>query len=102
MLKQGGGAILNTASVAGVFGGMAGVSYTVSKHAFIGLTRSTAAHGAAQPNPMGLELLSKLAAAIPRMGEPMEIAKLALFLVSEDASNVNGSCIVIDGGWTNF
>lgn len=124
MLKQGGGAILNTASVAGVFGGMAGVSYTVSKHALIGLTRSTAAHygtkgircnamilggvntniglGAAQPNPLGLELLSKMAATIPRMGEPIEIARLALFLVSDDASYVNGSCIVIDGGWTNF
>ena len=43
MLKQGGGVIINTASVAGLFGGIAGAAYTVSKHALIGLTRNTAA-----------------------------------------------------------
>jgi NAD(P)-dependent dehydrogenase (short-subunit alcohol dehydrogenase family) len=43
MLKQGGGVIINTASVAGVFGGMAGAAYTVSKHGLIGLTQNIAA-----------------------------------------------------------
>ncbi|HEV2138878.1 MAG TPA: SDR family NAD(P)-dependent oxidoreductase [Nitrososphaerales archaeon] len=124
MIKQGGGVILNTASVAGLFGGMAGVSYTVSKHALIGLTRSIAAQygksgircnamvlggvntniglGSAQPDKGGLEHLMKLAALVPRMAEPMEIAELALFLVSSKSSYMNGSCVVIDGGWTVF
>ena len=42
MIKQGGGSIVNTASVAGVEGGAAGVAYTASKHALVGLTRNTA------------------------------------------------------------
>lgn len=124
MVGQGGGVILNTASVAGLFGGMAGAAYTTSKHALIGLTESIAAHygpkgircnamvlggvntniglGSAQPNPEGFTLLNKVASLIPRMADPMEIAELALFLVSDKSSYVNGSCIVIDGGWTVF
>ena len=43
MLKQGGGVIINTSSVAGVFGGMAGAAYKVSKHGLIGLTQNIAA-----------------------------------------------------------
>jgi NAD(P)-dependent dehydrogenase (short-subunit alcohol dehydrogenase family) len=39
---------------------------------------------------------------IPRMAEPTEIAELALFLASAKSSYVNGSCVVIDGGWTVF
>lgn len=124
MVKQGGGVILNTASVAGLFGGIAGAAYTTSKHALIGLTQNIAAQygpkgircncmalggvntnigmGEAQPNAEGSQLLYKVAALIPRMAEPAEIAELALFLVSNKSSYVNGSCIVIDGGWTAF
>jgi NAD(P)-dependent dehydrogenase (short-subunit alcohol dehydrogenase family) len=124
MLKQGGGVILNTASVAGLFGGVAGAAYTVSKHALIGLTQNTAAFygskgircnamvlgavntnigvGSAQPNQLGMEQLGKVASLIPRVAEPSEIAELALFLASERSSYVNGSCVVIDGGWTVF
>ncbi len=122
MLERKSGAILNTASVAGLFGGKAGAAYTTSKHALIGLTRSIAASygtrgvrcnalvlgavqtaigiGSAQPSPLGLEMMQKALAGNPRLADPMEIARLALFLSSDDASFVNGSCIVIDGGWT--
>lgn len=122
MLKQGGGVILNTSSVAGLFGGVAGAAYTVSKHALIGLTRNIASFygtkgircnamalggvntnigvGAAQPNPLGMEHLGKVAGLMPRTADPKEIAELALFLASDKASYVNGSCVVIDGGWT--
>jgi len=124
MLKQGGGVIINTSSVAGLFGGVAGAAYTVSKHGLIGLTQSIAAFygtkgircnamvlggvntniglGSGQPSPLGMEQLGKVAAMIPRMAEPSEIAELALFLASAKSSYVNGSCIVIDGGWTVF
>ena len=124
MLKQGGGVIINTTSVAGLFGGVAGAAYTVSKHGLIGLTRNIAAFygtkgircnamvlggvntnigvGSGQPSALGMEQLNKVAAMIPRMAEPSEIAELALFLASAKSSYVNGSCVVIDGGWTVF
>jgi NAD(P)-dependent dehydrogenase (short-subunit alcohol dehydrogenase family) len=123
MIEHGGGVILSTASVAGLFGGRAGAAYTVSKHGLIGLTRSIAASygkvgirsnamvlGAVktaiglggEPSPLGLENLNKTMATMPRMAEPMEIAKLALFLVSDESSFVNGSCVIIDGGWTVY
>ena len=124
MLKQGGGVIINTASVAGFFGGIAGAAYTVSKHALVGLTRNIAAFygtkgircnamvlgavntnigvGSGQPSAIGMEQLNKVAAMIPRVAEPAEIAELALFLASARSSYVNGSCIVVDGGWTVF
>ena len=122
MVKQGRGVIINTASIAGLFGGVAGAAYTVSKHALIGLTRNIASMygskgircnamalgavntaigvGSGQPSPSGLEHLNKVAAMIPRVAEPKEIAELALFLASDRSSYVNGSCIIIDGGWT--
>lgn len=124
MLKQGGGVIINTASVAGLFGGIAGAAYTVSKHALIGLTKNIAAFygtkgircnamvlgavntnigvGSGQPSAIGMEQLKKVAAMVPRIAEPAEIAELALFLASARSTYVNGSCIVIDGGWTVF
>jgi NAD(P)-dependent dehydrogenase (short-subunit alcohol dehydrogenase family) len=123
MLEHGGGVILNTASVAGLYGGRAGAAYTVSKHGLIGLTRSIAASygtkgircnamvlGAVQtaiglggePSPLGFEILKKTMATLPRMADPVEIAKLALFLASDDSSFVNGSCVTIDGGWTVY
>jgi NAD(P)-dependent dehydrogenase (short-subunit alcohol dehydrogenase family) len=122
MLKQGGGVIVNTTSLAGLFGGVAGAAYTASKHALIGLTRNIAAFygpkgircnamalggvntnigvGPGQPNAMGLEHLTKVAGMIPRVADPKEIAELALFLASDRSSYMNGSCVVIDGGWS--
>ncbi len=124
MLKVGAGVIINTSSVAGLFGGVAGAAYTVSKHGLIGLTRNIAAFygtkgircnamvlgavntnigvGSGQPSASGMEQLGKVAAMIPRMAEPAEIAELALFLASAKSSYMNGSCVVIDGGWTVF
>lgn len=124
MLKNGGGVIINTASLAGVFGGFAGAAYTTSKHALIGLTQSIAAHygkmgircnamvlggvntnigvGSAAPDPKGMEHLMKVVPLMARTAEPNEIAELALFLASNRSSYVNGSSVVIDGGWSVF
>jgi NAD(P)-dependent dehydrogenase (short-subunit alcohol dehydrogenase family) len=122
MLKHG-GVILNTASVAGLYGGRAGAAYTVSKHGLLGLTKSIAtSYGSrgirctamvlgavktaiglgGEPDLLGMEVLKKTMSTMPRMAEPDEIAKLALFLVSDDASFLNGSCVVIDGGWAAY
>jgi NAD(P)-dependent dehydrogenase (short-subunit alcohol dehydrogenase family) len=124
MLERGGGVIINTASVASFFAGKSGTPYAVSKHALIGLTKSTAVFygdkgircnamvlgavetaiglGSATPSGLGLEVMKKGTAALPRLASPTEIANLALFLASEDSSYVNGSSIIIDGGWTAF
>lgn len=124
MITRGGGSVVNTASAAGIGGGAAGAAYTVSKHALIGLTRSTAytyalqgircnamACGAVETNIMqsvdptkldgtGAARYGAYQALIPAVLKPVEIAQLALFLASDDAKHINGTVIPIDGGWT--
>ncbi|HWI61310.1 MAG TPA: glucose 1-dehydrogenase [Symbiobacteriaceae bacterium] len=120
MQKQGGGSIINVASVAAVRGGAAGVAYTSSKHAVLGMTKNIASFYAqdgircnvicpggvataiglgGEPHPEGLPRLMKVAETSPRTAQPQELATVALFLASEDASFVNGAVLVADGGW---
>ncbi len=125
MIARGGGSIVNTASAASIGGGASGAAYTVSKHALVGLTRSTAwtyapqgircnamACGGVETNIMQSVDPSKLdqagaarygayQALIPAMLKPEEIAELALYLASDAARHVNGAIIPIDGGWTS-
>jgi NAD(P)-dependent dehydrogenase (short-subunit alcohol dehydrogenase family) len=120
---DGGGAIVNVASVAGLVGGVAGVAYTVSKHGILGLTRNTAwmyatkgircnaiCPGAVATNiqasmdmskvdPFGSERLNLVYTLIPGTLEPSDIASLALFLASDEAAKINGACIPADAGW---
>jgi len=49
-----------------------------------------------------MENLNKTLATLPRVADPAEVARIALFLVSSDASFVNGSCVVADAGWSAF
>lgn len=120
MLAAGGGVIINISSIGGLVGGRAGAAYTASKHGLIGLTKNIAAtYGSdgircvaiapggvntgiplgGEPSERGYATLSKTLQANPRMGEPEEIANLAAFLASDQASFINGSVIVADGGW---
>jgi NAD(P)-dependent dehydrogenase (short-subunit alcohol dehydrogenase family) len=120
MLKQGGGSIVNTASVAGLVGFERLPAYNASKHGVIGLTR-TAALEYAQKNirvncvcpgvirtPMVERLLdsrgfteAELNAGEPvgRMGKPEEIAEGVLWLMSDASSFVTGHPLTIDGAW---
>jgi NAD(P)-dependent dehydrogenase (short-subunit alcohol dehydrogenase family) len=124
MIARGGGSIVNTASAAAIGGGAAGAAYTISKHGLVGLTRSTAyryaldgircnamACGGVETNIMQSVDLTKMDGAgaarygayqalIPAMLKPIEIARLALFLASDEAKHVNGAIIPIDAGWT--
>ena len=50
----------------------------------------------------GMAQQQKGSALIPKVGEPQEIAKLAIFLASDDASFINGQVIAADGGWTAY
>lgn len=114
-----GGAILSTASVAGLTGGDGPAAYSAAKAAVINLTRAIAVELAADrirvncicpggintpllhrgsPEVMG-ELLDR-AQPWPEHGRPEDIAGAALYLVSDDARFVTGSAVVVDGGMT--
>ena len=120
------GVIINIASVGGLNGARAGAAYTASKHAVVGLTRNTGymyakmgircnaiAPGAIDTNigetidnskitPLVNDRIMPGMALSPRTGEPSEIARIALFLASDDASFVNADVIVADGSWSAF
>jgi meso-butanediol dehydrogenase/(S,S)-butanediol dehydrogenase/diacetyl reductase len=119
MVPQGRGAIVNTGSVSGLAADYGLGAYNAIKAGVINLTRATAIEyarkgircnavcpGAIATPPIlksrraQPELAAHTEAAIPmgRYGEPGEIASVVLFLVSDDASYVNGACIVADGG----
>lgn len=121
MLKNPGGprgSVINTASVAGLQGSPGLGSYNASKHAVVGLTRNACLeYGAfgirvnavcpgvirtrmAEALATSPELMSRVAKAHPlgRIGEPIEVARLVLFLASDDASFISGAAISIDGG----
>ena len=123
MAKNGGGAIVNIASVAGMSGAAAGVAYTTSKHALIGMTRNTAwrylkdgircnaiAAGAVETNIVasidptkmdskGTERAQVYYSLIPAQLKPIDIANLVLFLASDEARYINGTVVPADGGW---
>ena len=123
MLTKGKGVIINIASVGGLNGARAGLAYTTSKHALVGMTKNIGfmyakkgircnaiAPGGvntnimknAQPDAEGAVLCSSGIGSNPRMGEPEEIAKTALFLASDDSSFITGTVITADGGWTAY
>ncbi|SFS87730.1 SDR family NAD(P)-dependent oxidoreductase [Sphingobacterium wenxiniae] len=119
MVKNGGGSIVNIASVHGIVAAPMSSAYTATKHAVVGLTKNIAAEYAQQNvrcNAVGpgyiltplLEanlneeqqkvIASK--APINRLGKPTEIAELVTFLSSDKASFVTGAYYIADGGYT--
>lgn len=118
MIQQKNGSIINISSVQGIVGARNSVAYTSIKHAIIGFTRSLAydygpyniranaiCPGAIQtrisPKP-GDELYQRQIGKtfLGRVGQPSEIAGLAVFLASDAASYITGAAIPVDGGWT--
>jgi NAD(P)-dependent dehydrogenase (short-subunit alcohol dehydrogenase family) len=124
MLQQGAGAIVNTASVAGMVGLKDRTSYSASKGAVIALTKQVAVQYAGTgvrcncicPGTVDSPWVGRLLAAaddpaerrrqlvarqpMGRLGNPEEIARAALYLASDDAAFVTGTELVIDGGLT--
>jgi NAD(P)-dependent dehydrogenase (short-subunit alcohol dehydrogenase family) len=122
MLKNGGGSIVNNASVAGLVGLPGASVYVASKHAVMGLTRSAALEyaregirvNAVSPGPiqtpmldrfmgeLGAEVEAHLMNTLPmgRKGRAEEIAEAVLWLCSDKGSFVTGQSLTVDGGWT--
>lgn len=116
MLEQGGGVIVNIASLAGLLAEMGSCAYTASKHGVIGLTKTAAIEYAKKGIrinavcPAVIETpMSEMAPAqvrqmmlsmhpVGRFGKPEEVASAVMWLCSESASFVTGTSVILDGG----
>jgi NAD(P)-dependent dehydrogenase (short-subunit alcohol dehydrogenase family) len=122
MIQNGGGKIINVASVAGMRGVDGGAAYSSSKAGLVNLTRSLAIEWAKyniivnaiapgfiktpmqlDASEVGEEIIEEMKKRIPqkRFGEAEEVAKAALFLASDDVSHVTGVILPVDGGYTS-
>jgi NAD(P)-dependent dehydrogenase (short-subunit alcohol dehydrogenase family) len=119
MLRQGGGAIVNMSSVAGLIGFSGLPAYVASKHGVVGLTKTAALEyaksgiriNAVCPGVIHTPMMDRLTAEpgsaesfvalepVARMGRPEEIAEAVLWLCSEAASFVTGHPMAVDGGF---
>jgi NAD(P)-dependent dehydrogenase (short-subunit alcohol dehydrogenase family) len=120
MLKTGGGAIVNCASVAGLVGFPNLPAYVASKHGVIGLTKTAALEYAKQkirvnavcPGVIRTPMIDRFTGKnkeaekqfesmepVGRMGEPDEVASAVIWLCSDGSSFVTGDALAVDGGW---
>lgn len=122
MLKQGGGAIVNTSSIMGVVSGPGLSAYSASKTGVVGLTRSVALDyaqanirvSAVCPGGIGGTAITnradnkadmdqlKMMTPMGRLGTPREIADAVVWLCSEQASFITGQALTVDGGFTSW
>jgi NAD(P)-dependent dehydrogenase (short-subunit alcohol dehydrogenase family) len=120
MLAQGGGAIVNNASAAGLVGVGGGVAYCASKHGVVGMTKVAALDYARKgirvnavcPGMVRTPMLERLAGSperlleygeaqpVGRIAEPRELGDAVAWLLSDEASFVTGAALPVDGGWT--
>ena len=120
MIKQGSGAIVNCASIAGLSGFVGLPAYTVSKHGIIGLTKTAALENAKAgirinavcPGVIHTAMVDRVTGKdkevekayiamepVGRMGKPEEVAEAVMWLCSDAASFVTGHAMPVDGGW---
>ena len=122
MLAQGTGVIVNMSSVLGLVGDAMLPVYSATKHGILGLTKSTAVayasqgircvaicpgdvdtdlnqvYFASQPDPVAFRGRIEREYPERRIAQPAEIARIAVFLASDDAAAINGTHVLVDGG----
>ncbi len=123
MVPQGSGNIINISSVGGITGCHGGTAYTATKHGVVGLTQNIAwaylkqgircnaicpgtvdSEIMADPTKVSKFGMERMMECMPRIasGKPEQIAKIAVFLASDDADMINGAILVADKGMTAF
>lgn len=123
-IKNGGGTIVNMASIAGLTGGRGGLAYTAAKHAVVGMTKNIASQYGPQNircnaiapghietgfaasmdniDPFGLEISTRGVNLITRAGNVDDISNIALFLASDESGYINGVTLAADAGWSAY
>lgn len=123
MLEAGGGAIVNVSSEASIRAGASGAAYTATKHAVNGFTKATALFyrgqgvraNAVAPGAVATNIEAPfrsaharavlgaiMQATVTSVAQPEQLAATITWLLSEDASNVNGAVVMCDGGWSTI
>ncbi|MUV36945.1 Diacetyl reductase ((S)-acetoin forming) [Lentibacillus sp. JNUCC-1] len=123
-LENGGGTIVNMASITGLTGGRGGLAYTAVKHAVVGMTKNVASQYGPQNirsnaiapgnidtgfagtmtniDEFGMKAATRATNLIPRAGTVDDIANIALFLASDESSYINGVALAADAGWSAY
>ncbi|MDN4614800.1 SDR family NAD(P)-dependent oxidoreductase [Leifsonia sp. F6_8S_P_1B] len=121
MVEAGAGSIVNVSSEAGLRGSAAGAAYTASKHAVVGLTKSTSVFyspkgvraNAVAPGPVATNIEAPfrsqwagerigpiMQTTVPPVAQPEQLAAAITWLLSDDSANVTGVVLASDGGWS--
>lgn len=123
-IENGGGTIVNMASIAGLTGGRGGLAYTAAKHAIVGMTKNVASQYGPQNircnaiapahvetgfaatmdnlDPFGMEIATRGVSMMPKAGSVQDIANITLFLASDESAYINGVAIAADAGWSAY
>ncbi|HZQ36047.1 MAG TPA: SDR family NAD(P)-dependent oxidoreductase [Dehalococcoidia bacterium] len=120
MAQQNGGSVISTASVAGLVGWHGAAAYSASKAGVVNLTRTAALENARYnvrvncicPGVINTAMVERITGGteaarerlrrmqpLPRVGEAEDVARMALFLASDEATFVTGAAMVVDGGY---
>lgn len=122
--KNGGGTIVNMASISGLTGGRGGLAYTAAKHAVVGMTKNVASQYGPQNircnaiapaqvetgfaanmtnvDEFGMKVATRGVNLMPKAGTVQDIANIALFLASDESAYINGVAIAADAGWSAY
>src|SRR5699024_5273840 len=123
-VENGGGTIVNMASISGLTGGRGGLAYTAAKHAVEGMMKNIASLNRTEDvnfnsiaparvetgfaatmtnvDEFGMEVAHRGVNLMPKAGTVQDIANIALFLASDESAYINGVALAADAGWSAY